>query len=404
MGSDRTAGGPPYALLLAATLGYTCLMFAWFSLPAYLSTLIEAFGLTGAQAGLLAGAVPLTYVPVALFSGVVVDRVGPFNGLAVSVALVGVAQLGRSAATGFPAMLAFTVVLGVGGTGVTFGLPKLVSTLFPSGRTGLPSSVYLLGASAGTASAFAVGRPILGPALGGWRPLFYYTGLFALGYAAVLGAVAVVGPTPGRGSGETSFSLDSMRRDLAIILRHRDLLLVVAVGTMYLLVVHGMQGWLPTILEARGAAPGRAGRSTALLVAANAAGVLLVPAVTDRTGHRRDAILVCGGGILVGVGTVAAAGTGLVLTAGVVATGLGVGGLAPLVRVIPPELEGIGRARTGLAVGLVFAVGEVGGFLGPVLVGTGRDLTASFLPGLALLAAGGVVVVLAGRALPALDG
>lgn len=404
MSADRAVGARTYALLLAATVSYTCLMFAWFSLPAYLATLIDEFGLTGAQAGLLAGAVPLTYVPVALFSGVVVDRFGPFNSLAVSVGLVGVAQLGRSAATGYPSLLAFTLVLGVGGTGITFGLPKLVSNLFPDGRTGFPSSVYLLGASAGTASAFAIGRPILGPALGGWRPLFYYTGLVALGYAVVLGAVTLTRPTAGRAPSDASFTLDSMRRDLSAVVGHRDLLLVVAIGTMYLLVVHGMQGWLPTILEGRGSPPGRAGRVTALLVAANAAGVLLVPAVTDRVGHRRGAIVVCGASIVLGVCTVGLGGVGVVLTAGVVATGLGVGGLAPLVRVVPPELEGIGSARTGTAVGLVFAVGEVGGFLGPVLVGTLSDLTNSFVPGLALLAAGGVVVVLAGRALPPIDG
>ena len=403
MGDDQSVTPLTYALLLAGTLSYTCLMFSWFSLPAYLSPLIEEFGLTGSQAGLLAGAVPLTYIPIALFSGVVVDRFGPFNSLAVSVGLVGVAQVGRSAATGYPSLLAFTFVLGIGGTGITFGLPKLVSNLFPSGRTGFPSSVYLLGASAGTAGAFAVGRPILGPALGGWRPLFYYTGLFALGYAVVLGVGALLRPAAGRAASASEFSLDSMRRDLSAIVRHRDLLLVVAIGTMYLLVLHGMQGWLPTVLESRGAAPGRAGRATGLLVAANAAGVLLVPAVTDRVGHLRVAIGVCGVAIVAGVATVALTGIGAVLTAGVVATGLGVGGLAPLVRVIPPELDGIGSARTGTAVALVFAVGEVGGFLGPLLIGTFRDLTASFVPGLALLAASGLVVILAGRALPSVD-
>jgi cyanate permease len=81
---------------------------------------------------------------------------------------------------------------------------------------------------------------------------------------------------------------------------------------------------------------------------------------------------------------------------GIVGAGLGVGGLSPMVRAIPPELEGIGARLTGTAVGLVFAVGEIGGFFGPVLIGWLHDLTGSFAPGLAVLAASGVAAVLAG--------
>jgi len=100
-----------------------------------------------------------------------------------------------------------------------------------------------------------------------------------------------------------------------------------------------------------------------------------------------------------GVAAIVGGGTGPLATAGIVGAGFGVGGISPLVRAIPAELDGIGATLTGAAVGLVFAVGEVGGFLGPVLVGTLRDATGSFAAGFGVLAAGGLVVVLAGAAL-----
>jgi len=46
----------------------------------------------------------------------------------------------------------------------------------------------------------------------------------------------------------------------------------------------------------------------------------------------------------------------------------------------------------------------VGGFLGPVLLGSLRDLTGSFAPGLAVLAGGALVVVLAGAAMDEVQG
>jgi len=394
------SGRRAYALLLVATLSYACLMFVWFSLPAYLSEIIAEVGLTGTQAGVLVGAVPLTYIPIALLSGAVVDRVGPGRSLAAGALVYGAAQIGRSAAPGFPSLLAFTLLLGVGATAITFGLPKLVSVLFPPEQTGLPSSVYLLGASAGSATVFGLGRPTLGPMLGGWRPLFFWSGLVAVGYAAVWFAVARrAGVDRGPADRASSFSVDSIGRDLRAVLSHRDLRLLVVVGAMYLLVNHGVQGWLPTVLESRGLAPDRAGRTTSLFVAAFAVGTLAVPLVADRYAARRLALLTSGGVVSLGVGGVVVGGAGPFAFAGVVATGVGVGAISPLVRAMPPELEGIGPRLTGTAVGFIFAVGEIGGFLGPVIVGTLREVTGSFVPGLLALAAAGLVVVLAGARL-----
>ena len=389
-----------YGLVLVGTLAYLLLTFVWFSLPAYLTTIIEDVGLTGTEAGLLVGAVPLTYIPLALFSGLAVDRLGPGRSLAVGVAIYGTAQIGRSAAPGFPSLFAFTVLLGVGATAITFGLPKLVSVLFPPAETGLPSSLYLVGSSLGSVLVFAVGRPVIGPALGGWRPLFLWSGVAALAYAAVWAAIAWRAAVDAAVTEtDASFSLASVRSDLELVLSNRQLQLVVVVGTMYLLLNHGLQGWLPTLLESRGLSPNRAGQTTSLFVAALAVGIFTVPPLADRVGARRGAVAVCGCCISVGVVGVVVGGLGALLVAGIVVTGIGAGGLSPLIRAIPTELEGIGTERTGAAVGFIFAVGEIGGFLGPVAVGTLRDLTASFLPGLAVLAAAGLVVVVAGETL-----
>lgn len=391
-----------YALVLSGAGSYTCLMFIWFSLPAYLPTVIDDLGLSGTEAGLLAGAVPLTYIPLALFSGLAVDRIGPARSLAVGMVLFGLAQLGRSVATGFSSLLVATLLLGVGATAITFGLPKLVSVLFPPDETGLPSSLYLVAASAGTAGAFALGRPVVGPALGGWRPLFGWSGAVAVAYAAVWYGLARAGGLTGawhRDTATTGFTHDALAADLRAVLGHRELRLVVAVGVSYLLVIHGLQGWLPTVLETRGLSAARAGGATTLLVAANVAGILTVPGLADRYDARRTAVIASGAVAFVGGLGILLSGTRHILIGGIVFAGVGVGGLSPLVRAIPPDLDGVGAALTGTAVGFVFAVGEVGGFLGPTIVGVLHDVTGSYAPGLMVLASGGLVAVLAGFAM-----
>ncbi|WP_440763448.1 MFS transporter [Natronorubrum sp. DTA7] len=388
-----------YGLVAVAALSYTCLMFVWFSLPAYLPVIIDDLGLSSTQAGMLAGAVPLTYIPLALFSGIAVDRIGPGRSLAVGVVIYGLAQIGRSVAPGFPSLLAATLLLGVGATAITFGLPKLVGVLFPPARTGRPSAIYLVGASAGSALVFAVGRPVLGPWLGGWRPLFFWSGVVAVVYGLGWLLVARRARIDDRMADDDSFSLGSVVADLRLVLSHRELQLVVVVGTMYLLLNHGLQGWLPTVLESRGFSPGLAGQATSLLIGAYVVGVLTVPELADRFEARRPALMGCGTVAFLGLLGVIAGDTGALVVVGIVVTGLGVGGVSPLIRAIPPDLEGIGARLTGTAVGFIFAVGEIGGFFGPMLIGVFHDATGSFVPGLAVLAGGALVVVLAGGGL-----
>jgi cyanate permease len=392
-------------LLVLGGVGYGALLFVWFSLPAYLQPVIGDLGLTGTQAGILTGAIPLTYIPIGLASGLVIDRLGARPSCPRPARNTPTPIPGRAFTPDFRSMLALTLLMGVGATGLTFGLPKLASELYPADRVGRAASVYLILSYSGSAAAFALGRPVIGPALGGWRALFVASGAATLGIAVVWVIVAWYVPAGAHQSdGDVDFTLASLVADLRAVLGNRGLRLVVLLGTMYLLVLHGIQGWLVTVLETRGVDPSIAGTVTSLLVVGQVAGVLLVPAAAERLGRTREAIVICGILGCTGVlGLLAEPRLVLLLVGPVVLVGFGMGGLSPLIRAIPVELEGIGQELTGTAIGLVFAVGEIGGFLGPVLIGVLRDTPGSFTPGLLTIALATLVAAGAGAALPDLD-
>ncbi|MFB6166298.1 MAG: CynX/NimT family MFS transporter [Haloarculaceae archaeon] len=393
-----------WVLLALGSLAYLLYTFSWFLLAAFLDPIAAGLGLSPTQAGIVAGAVPLSYVPLALASGLLVDRIGPARAIGGGSVLVGLAQVVRASATGFPALLVPTLLIGVGGTGLTFGLPKLAAERFPGERLSTASAVYLVGSTLGTAAAFGLGRPLLGPALGGWRPVFRWTGLLVVAYAlAWLAAARVLGPRLARFGDDgpsKGLSLGSARADVVTVLSHPQLRLLVVVGAMQLFLTHGLQAWLPTVLGVRGLGADLAATATSLLVVARLAGTLTLPPLADRLAVRRATIVACGA--LAAVGTAGLAGFGASL-AGTVAVvglvGIGIGGLAPLVRALPTEFEGIGQELTATANGLIFTVGEVGGFAGPFVVGGLRDVTGSFAPGLAVLGAGAVLIVLAGASM-----
>lgn len=408
-GPPRSVSARSYGLLGLGSLSYFLYLFVWFSLPAFLRPVILELGLTSTEAGIVTGAIQLVYVPMALVSGLAIDRIGSRHAITVGMATIGIAHATRAGAVDFVTLLLPTLLLGVGGTAITFGLPKLVSELFPPDRIGMTSSVYVVGAGLGSAAAFALGRPVLGPLAGGWRPLFLASGVGLIGSAAAWFLVSgVLWRGVDRfdvGDDAPTFSLGSVRTDVSAVVTHPGLRLVVLLGTMQLFVNHGLQAWLATILEGRGLAAGAAATLVSLLIVARIAGSLTIPPLSDRHRARRAAV--------VGTGVLATAGTaGLVLAWGsawwtvavVVLVGLGLGGLAPLVRAIPIELEGIGPRLTATANGLIFTVGEVGGFLGPFLIGGLEDVTGSFLPGLTALVVASTVIVVVGYVMGEPDG
>ncbi|MFB6300260.1 MAG: CynX/NimT family MFS transporter [Halobacteriales archaeon] len=404
----QTAGGQvplaSYYLLGLGTAAYFLYTFSWFSVPAYLNPIISSLGLTSTEAGVVTGAVQLSYIPLSLMSGLVIDRFGSRRSLAIGIVIIGIAHVLRGVATDFVTILLPTLLLGVGGTSVTFGLPKLVSELFPADRSGTMSSVYIVGATLGSATAFGIARSVLGPAAGGWRPLFLATGVFVFGFATLWilsiwtlwDRVTQFATT----DEDQSFSLTSARADVYRVLTHRGLLLLVVIGTMRLFISHGLSAWLPTILEARGLAVGLAGTITSLFVIIRIVGIVTIPALSDRYSTRRLPIIACGVAGAIGMfGLLVGAGL-LSLLASLVLIGVFIiGGLSPLIRAIPIEMDGIGPRLTAVATGLIFTVGEIGGFMGPFLIGALRDLTGSFLPGIGILAGGSVVTVLAGYAM-----
>ncbi len=399
--AERQVSIESYVLLGLASGGYFLFMFSWFSLAAYLVPVMADLGLSNTQAGLVTGAVQLSYIPLSLVSGLAIDRLGSRRSLGAGLAIIGIAHVMRGLSTGFITVLLPTFLLGIGGTAVTFGLPKLVSELFPSERSGSMSSVYIVGATLGSATVFAVARPLVGPLVGGWRPFFLYTGIAVLGFAAVW----TVGSwrlwrTVDRFEAEATdqgFSLDSMRTDLVSVLTHSGLLLLVIVGTMRLYISHGLSNWLPAILEARGMTPALAGTLTSVFILIRILGIVGLPAVSDKLATRRLPIIVAGIAGAVGVIGLMLGRDVWSLTVSLLLVGTFViGGLSPLIRSIPIELNGIGPRLTAVSIGLIFTVGEVGGFMGPFAIGFLRDVTGAFAPALGSLAIASLVTAVAG--------
>lgn len=235
--------------------------------------------------------------------------------------------------------------------------------------------------------------------LDGWQWLFLVEGLPAV----VMGLVALRYLTDGPESApwlpddEKQWLVDAIRRDRAdATYPHattlRTGLLQPAVwilaASLFLIVTsgYGFSFFLPQIVKAfSGASDLMVGLWTAVPFLVAAAGMILVATHSDRTGERRGHVAACA--------CVAAAGLAVASTS-----------LSPVGRFAALSIAAIGLYAftppfwslptaflrgDGAAAGIAFinAVGNLGGFLGPFVMGWMKDATGDYLIGLRFLAA-----------------
>jgi nitrate/nitrite transporter NarK len=164
-----------------------------------------------------------------------------------------------------------------------------------------------------------------------------------------------------------------------------------AVLFMNSLVTYGIFLWLPKMLRDASGLEGFALSSlTSIPFVAALVAMVLVGRHSDRTGERRLHVAACAvtaaAGLLLSIG---AHGNLWVLMIGFTLCQMAQRALVGVFWALPPLFLAGTAAAAGL--GLINAVGNLGGFVGPAIVGTLRDLTGGYNGGLAVFAAALIV-------------
>ena len=148
--------------------------------------------------------------------------------------------------------------------------------------------------------------------------------------------------------------------------------------------MHGLNNWVPEILRSAGMDAGRAGLWAALPVAITVFGAILVPRYTP-AGYRARTLL---GLFLLGAlaACLLATGSAAWVALGLVLLGVARSALWPLTLLCLTEAEDMRREELAPAGALFFSFGELGGVLGPVLIGVLAQASGAFTVPLLMLA------------------
>ncbi len=361
----------PFLNLVLGTVSFAVCFAAWGLISAFAPAFRKELGLTAQSTAFLV-AVPvllgsLARVPMGMFT----DRFGGrivFTGLFL---LVAAASAIVPAAANYRTLVGYAFFLGLAGSSFAVGV-GFVSRWFPPERQGTALGVYGLGNIGHSAAVFL--GPVIG-AVAGRNNVFYGVAAIIVVWAAVFFAFARNAPVARRPAG--------LAEMLKVLATEK---LSWALSAFYFLTFGGFVAfsiYLPTLLRDQfGLSLTDAGFRTAGFVVL---ATLLRPAggaLSDQIGGARVLH-----GVFLGIVPFAL----LLMWPSILPFSVGALGCAALLglgngavfKLVPQFFPG----NTATVTGLVGAMGGLGGFFPPLVLGFFRDRLGNIWPGFALLAA-----------------
>ncbi|MBB5498843.1 MFS transporter [Paraburkholderia sp. MM5384-R2] len=374
-------------------------------------------GLTASAFGFGAGIFFLTYFFFEVPSNLMLTRFGARRWFARILFSWGLVSCATALVTGPTSFYAVRLLLGAAEAGFFPGVAFFLSQWFPSAYRARVMSYFLFAAPLSS----VIGSPISGALLGmhgfmglhGWQWLFILEGLPALVLAAIVLAIVADRPAEAKwlGSDERAWLGEQItgeqqnhvvQREYGFweVLINPRVLLLALVHFGLVLTIYGVGFFLPQIIKEFGGSNLQTSFIATIPYFVAMVGIIVLGKRSDSRMERRFHTVVP---VLVAGIALAAAALVHNPSAKVIAFSIaafGSYGALPAFWAIATNLMPGKTAAASIAV--IAALGNLGGFVGPFIMGLAKDHTGNFTSGLLILAAAGVVagliVLVLGRA------
>lgn len=367
------------------------------------SMLQRDLGLSNQAYGFGAGLFFFGYFLFEIPSNLILERVGARRWIARIMIVWGFVSMATIFVTGERSFYLLRFLLGVAEAGFFPGIVLYLTYWIPARERARNSALFMMAAPV----AMLVGAPLSEALLGldgslglaGWKWVFLIEGFPAVLFGVL--ALLVLTDKPEQASwldpeGRAWLS-EQMAAERQQRVAHggswrslldRKLLLLCLFYFLNTTVTYGIFLWLPRMLEE---SLGRRDFRLVMIPFAFAlVGMVLIGRHSDKTGERKGHVAACA--LVAALGLVLAAffqGSPALLVLSFTICQIGQRAIQPTFWAIPPAFLGGTAAAAGIA--LINSIGNLGGQLGPWVVGSLRDLTHGHGGGLLLLA--GLLVV-----------
>ncbi|KPK88445.1 MAG: hypothetical protein AMJ94_15075 [Deltaproteobacteria bacterium SM23_61] len=276
----------PWFILIIILLASMAAPLNQFKVPPVMPLLMEAFGRSAAQAGLLMSLFAITGLFLAIPAGFIFQRLGyRLTGMIAILSLVIGAALG-AVTRGFDIMLVSRFIEGMGMCLMSVVAPAVIALWFSREKRGKAMGVWAIWVPLGSTLMF-----LLAPALAGrwdWPGVWWFGCIYAVG----VGFLYLLFIKPGRAKPSKTEGKESSSelptQGLARVLSNRDLWLTSFLFGCFNFVFIAFVTWAPTFLQqVRGITLARAAFSVSLTTILTIIACPTSGWVSDRIGTRK---------------------------------------------------------------------------------------------------------------------
>ena len=362
-------------------------------------TMYQELGLTATQFGIAGGAFYVGYVLLEVPSNLVLQRVGARRWLARIVVTWGIAVAGTALARGPHGLYAWRLLTGAAEAGFYPGVIFYLSTWFPREHRAKAFGWFNVANPLASVISGPLSIALLRMdgfwGIAGWRWLFILEGLpaCALGIYTFFTLPDKPDEVSWLSGNEKAAIKDALQREeraaitTQLLRALRDPRVVVLTLSYFFLIVGvlGVTLWLPQILKQHGLSTTAIGLNSAWPYLLACIGLVVWSAYLDRMGRYLLNYVVACFIAAIGFG-ISVLYSSLPLTlVGIAIALIGMNACRPaFFSILPTFLSGTAVCGT---IAFINAMGNVGGFVGPYVVGWLKDMTGSFKPGMFALAA-----------------
>jgi MFS family permease len=345
--------------------------------------------LTGSQQGFVSGVFFFGYLLLQVPGGYMAERWSARKWIAILMVLWCVFAVAAGFTHSYSELVLARFLLGVAEGGVQPALMATIRSWFPFSERSRAYAIFKLYTPISTLIAAPFSGLIL--TFGSWRELFIIQG----GVPLIIGIVAwltIMRDTPAKAKwlspNERNY-IESARVSEGEPLQHRGTFkaafsspIVWMFALIYTLTQLGLLGltiWLPTLLKQSFHSDFEVGLAAMLPAVASGVAIVLVGRSADRRGRHIThiaAILGVGAVVLAAAGFLSANQKWLVLAAMVVATAASIAWYGPFWATVTKLMP---VAAAGAGIGIVNGVGNLGGFIGPVIGGWLFDVSGGYV-------------------------
>ncbi len=371
-----------WLLLFGVWLLYASFGLIVTSLAPLASLIIEDLAMSHGGMGLAMGGWQLVYIFAAVPAGILLDRLEPRIALSIGGLIMCLSALARVYAVDGWTLILGVMLFGLGGPIISAGAPKVVVSTFTGSSRGLAMGIYMTGPAIGGIISLTATHSLLLPLFDqSWRAVMGLWSGVALGAAVIWFALASFVRASGNGSeAREKVSQVQVIREL---ITKPAVIIVLFMSIFVFMFNHGLNNWLPELLQSHGLSAVNAGYWAAIPTVIGIAGSLIIPRLA--TPERRFHILIALSVLAFLASLLLRFAEPSSLLSGLLLQGIARSALMTVLILTLVELPEIGERYAGVASGLFFSAAEVGGVLGPLTLGLLYDPGAGFSAGLWLL-------------------